>query len=179
VAIAVSESESRREVDYYIYAENSTQTREYLPPDAPSGYFYYRVYNHSICNFLVAQEFRTLLGSTDLIALEIRNINDRFDNITLQLLPSLGRFLESNNDTMNLVLLPQEEKIIYARITASASDFTLTVVGNSTVDPELRDEDTIQVVIGFPPNFSELSDFAAVILILLACIAYFALVRKT
>ncbi len=178
IAISVSESEVRKEVDYYIYAENSTQMSEYLPPNAPTGYFYYTVYNHSICNFLVINEFRTLLGSSDLIALEVRNINDRFDNVTLQLLPSMGRFLETNNDTMNIVLLPQEEKIIYARIVASANDFPLTVVGASEVDLEIRDEDTIQVVIGFPPNFYELSDAAAIVLVLLAGLIYLKFVSK-
>jgi hypothetical protein len=178
IAISVSESEVRKEVDYYIYAENSTQMSEYLPPNAPTGYFYYTVYNHSICNFLVINEFRTLLGSSDLIALEIRNINDRFDNVTLQLLPSMGRFLETNNDTINIVLLPHEEKIIYARIVASANDFPLTVVGASEVDLEIRDEDTIQVVIGFPPNFYELSDAAAIVLVLLAGLIYLKFVSK-
>jgi hypothetical protein len=180
VAIAVSESESRREVDYYIYAENSTQTREYLPPNAPTGYFYYTVYNHSICNFLVVSEFRTLLGSSDLIMIEVRNIQHLHDNITLTL-TSWAKFLDAdvaNQQTVDVLLNPREEKMVYARMIPAAEEFTLVLTGHSNLaDPYLWDQDNITISIGFPPNFSELSDLSIAILILLAGLIYFKCIR--
>ncbi|MCX6817362.1 MAG: hypothetical protein NTU57_00715 [Candidatus Aenigmarchaeota archaeon] len=177
IKINVSEAESIREVDYYIMAQNSTMM-EYLPPSAPNSYFYYSVYYHSICNFLVVDEYRTILGSADLIALEIRNIHDQADNITLALAPNYGRFVENDATNISMVLNPAEEKIIYARLVPAMEGFLLQLNGISQNDITLSDEDTVDIRVDMPPNFSELGDSAAIALILLAGALYFVLISK-
>jgi hypothetical protein len=176
ITINVTEAQNIMEVDYYIFAENAS-TKEFLPPNAPAGYFYYLVYYHPLCNFLAFDEFRMVLGSIELVAIEIRNIQNAYDNITLQLLSSFGKFVETSSPTQSIVLNPMEEKTIYARIISQASDFDLMLVGSSQSDLWLTDQDTIRVMVGFPPNFSELSDAAAMVLVLLAGLIYFGFVR--
>jgi hypothetical protein len=175
--VNVTEAEGVQEVDYYIWAQNSSMT-EYLPPNAPSGYFNYFVYNHPICNFLVIDEYRTILGSNDLVALEIRNIHDQFDNVTLTLAPNFGRFVETDSTSLNVVLNPSEEKIIYARLVPSMDGFQLTLTGTSEVDTGFVDEDYITVRVDMPPNFSEFGDSAAFALVMLAGLVYFVFLAK-
>jgi hypothetical protein len=177
ISVNVTEAEGVQEVDYYIWAQNSSMT-EYLPPNAPSGYFNYFVYNHPICNFLVIDEYRTILGSNDLVALEIRNIHDQFDNVTLTLAPNFGRFVETDSTSLNVVLNPSEEKIIYARLVPSMDGFQLTLTGTSEVDTGFVDEDYITVRVDMPPNFSEFGDSAAFALVMLAGLVYFVFLAK-
>jgi len=176
ITINVTETQNIMEVDYYLFAENAS-TKEFLPPNAPTGYFYYTVYFHPLCNFLAFDEFRMVLGSIELVAIEIRNIQNAYDNVTLQLVPSFGKFVETSSPYQSIVLNPMEEKTVYARIVSQASDFDLILTGTSQNDLELMDQDTVRVVIGFPPNFSELSDFSALVLVLLAGLIYFGFVR--
>jgi hypothetical protein len=176
ININVSKAESIREVDYYIRAQNSTMTED-LPPSAPNSYFYYSVYYHAICNFLVNDEYRTILGSTDLIALEIRNIHDQADNITLELAPNC-KFVENDTPTLSMVLNPAEERIIYARLVPMMKGFTLFLNGTTQNDIALFDEDIIDVRVDMPPNFSELGDAAAMAIVLLAGLVYFAFLAK-
>jgi hypothetical protein len=178
ITINVTEPQGRIEVDYYIYAENSTAVMEYLPANAPSGYFSYTVYYHYLCNFLAMDEFRTILGSNELIPIEVRNIMDVYDNVTLTLVPDMGRFLETDSTGMSIVLNPMEEKIIYARISSSLNDFALTLTGTSQSDPNLYDEDSIKVIVGVPPNFPELGDFSLLVLALVSCLIYIRFVKK-
>lgn len=177
IAVNVTEAEGVQEVDYYIRAQNSSMV-EYLPPNAPGGYFNYFVYNHPICNFLVTEQYRTVLGSNDLVALEVRNIHDRFDNVTLGLAPSFGKFVETDSTSLNAILNPSEEKIIYARLVPSMDGFQLTLTCISEADISLVDEDFIVVSVDMPPNFSELGDFAVIALVLIAGLVYFALIKK-
>jgi len=178
IQVNATKAQNRLEVDYYIRAQNSSMV-EYLPPPAPASYFYYTVYFHPVCNFLVTEEFRAILGSNELIGIEVRNIQDSFDNVTLWLMPGFGRFVETDAQKATVSLNPSEDRIVYARLIPSADDFTLSLVGNeSHADPALYDEDSIKVIIGFPPNFSELSDFAAAALILLAAAIFFVFVKR-
>jgi len=175
----VSESEDRKEVDYAIRAENAGAV-ELVPPTAPSGYFYYLVYRHPICNFLVSDVLRTVMGSSELIAIEVRNFYDQFSMVGLKFDSGLARFLENDQQQIQVPLNPMEEKIIYARLVPpppSEEGLPLVMTGNTTADLLLQDQDTIKIIVGFPANFSELSNFAIVALVLLACLIYLKLVR--
>ncbi len=178
IQMNLTAAQERMEVSYYIRAENASMT-EFLPPNAPAGYFYYTVYLHPICNFLVMEEVRAILGSNELVGIEVRNIQDSYDNVTLWLMPAFARFVETDSQKLTVALNPSEDRLIYARLVPSADDFMLTLVGNeSQADPELYDEDSVRVILGFPPNFSELSDFAAIVLVLLAGMLYFIFFKK-
>jgi hypothetical protein len=172
----VSSAEERIEVDYYIYAENASDTSisEFLPP---SGYFYYTVYHHPLCNFLVKDVLKTTLGSSELIAIEARNIQDGFDMVGLRFSIDFARFVETNSQYIEVPMNPVEEKIIYARLVSPADNFPLILVANSTLDFGLSDRDEITVMIGFPPDFSGLSVFGILVLIVLATFIYLKFVR--
>jgi len=178
VTTDVSESEGRKEVDYAIRAE-SAGANESVPPTAPSAYFYYTVYNHPLCNFLVSDVLRTVMGSSEIIAIEVRNIQDMFDIVDLKFDGGPARFLENDQQSIKIPLSSMEEKLIYARLIPpppSEEGLPLTILGNSTLG-KLQDEDTINIIVGLPANFYGLSDVAILALVLLAGMIYFKLVK--
>jgi len=181
ITLFVDEEEGIKEVDYYIYAENKTLGSEYLPPNAPSGYFFYLVYHHPICNFLAKDVLKTILGSSDIVPIQVRNIKDVNDDVTLTLISSpvsnLAKFVETNLNELKIILLPQEEKIVYARLVGTANDFTLTLQGVSNKDGT-QDTDSLKIIVSLPPDFSELNNFSIFILAILATLIYLAFVKK-
>jgi hypothetical protein len=173
------ESEDIRQVDYAILA-TTADSSELLPPSAPSSYFYYLVYRHPICNFLVNDIFRTTLGSGELISIEVRNFYNQFGMVGLKFDSGMARFLENGQQYIQIPLNPMEEKIIYARLIPpppSQEGLPLIMTGNTTADYLLQDEDSITIIVGLPADFSELSNIAAVVVVALALIVFLKLAK--
>jgi hypothetical protein len=173
------ESEDIRQVDYAILATTANSS-ELLPPSAPSSYFYYLVYRHPICNFLVNDIFRTTLGSGELISIEVRNFYNQFGMVGLKFDSGMARFLENGQQYIQIPLNPMEEKIIYARLIPpppSQEGLPLIMTGNTTADYLLQDEDSITIIVGLPADFSELSNIAAVVVVALALIVFLKLAK--
>ncbi|MCK5022897.1 MAG: hypothetical protein KAS04_01855 [Candidatus Aenigmarchaeota archaeon] len=177
----VTEQEDRTEVSYLLYAENASDTdmKEYLPPTAPYNYFYYTVYHHYLCNFLIKDTLTSIIGSSDIIAVEVRNIQSSFDVVGLTLTNELAKFVETNSQYLNVPLSPMEETIIYVRIIPRSKDFSIVIVGNSTLaNPTLApDTDEIEILIGMPADFPSLNWLGLVVFALLAVVIYLKFVR--
>jgi hypothetical protein len=182
ITTIVSEEEDRKEVNYVVRAQNATaggeSMIEFLPPNAPYGNFYFMVYHHYLCNFLIKDVLRTILGSTEVLAIEVRNIQDTFDVVGLRLMPALAKFMETNSEFIEVYLNPQEEKIVYARLVPQSDEFALTIVGNSSVNPFLpSDTDSIQVLINMPADFSGMNNIGLLIVFFLAVLVYLKMVK--
>jgi hypothetical protein len=171
------EHEDIIELDYVVSANNA----EFIPPYAPSSYFYYRVYLHPISNFLVDSIFRTTIGASEIIEIEVRNIQRKTGtNVGLKFDSGMARFLENGQRYIQIPLNPMEEKIIYARLVPpppSQEGLPLIMTGNTSADPLLADEDTIAIIVGLPANFSEMGALAAIILIAMACVIFLKTVK--
>jgi hypothetical protein len=124
---------------------------------------------------------KTILGSSDIVPIQVRNIKDVNDDVTLTLISSpvsnLAKFVETNLNELKIILLPQEEKIVYARLVGTANDFTLTLQGVSNKDGT-QDTDSLKIIVSLPPDFSELNNFSIFILAILATLIYLAFVKK-
>jgi hypothetical protein len=87
--------------------------------------------------------------------------------------------VENDTATLSMVLNPAEERIIYARLIPMMDGGPLYIEGFSNiVDGQLTDLDQIQISVDMPPNFSELGDAAAMAIVLLAGLVYFAFLAK-
>ncbi len=161
----------RGEVGYYVEAEGSWER------SPPSGYWYLVIAEHPLCNFLVTDILRTIFGSSELFPIEVRNIKDQSDVVGLNLSTTLAKFIETNSQYLNVTLKSREEKTIYARLVPSSGSFPLTLNGNSSIDSALFDTDNIEIIIGFPADFSGLSFLGILVLVLMAGLIYLKFVK--
>jgi hypothetical protein len=182
IRILVGQAEEIMEVNYYIVAINSSDpnVRETLPPGAPNSYLYYFVYFHPLCNFAVKGFPKTLyitFGSSELIPIEIRNIQHKNDNVGMELTgPAI--FLENKSSKFEVPMSRNEEKIVIANLIPPSEEFPVVIICNSTTDPTLWDQDSISIVMSLPADFSGLNEFGIFILILLAGLIYVKLVSN-
>ena len=169
------------EVAYYVRAAVFGDPANWERSPPVPGYWRFYIASHPLCNFLVTDVLTMILGSRGLIGIEVRNIQDQFDVIGLNFSTNFAKFVETDSQYTEVQLNPGEgvnvPKIIYARLVSSSDNFQLTLGGNSSIDSTMFDMDTIEVVIGYPADFSGLSDFAVIILVLLAVLIYLKFVR--
>jgi hypothetical protein len=172
----------KTEVGYYVNVTRSDgSVAEIVPPDAPYGYLYFTVWDHPICNFLVSDIFTSLFGTTELVAIEVRNIQRESDTAGLRLTSGtieLAKFLENGLTNIDVPLNPMEEKTIYIRVLPTTEEFSLAIECNSTADNKLVDNDELAVIIRMPANFSGLSDFGILILLILSVLIYLKFVIR-
>ncbi|UCC92013.1 MAG: hypothetical protein JSV39_02000, partial [Candidatus Aenigmatarchaeota archaeon] len=163
------------EVAYYVEAVASGGARERNPP---AGYMVLFIAEHPLCNFLTMDVMTAVLGSSGIIPIEVRNIQDQSDIVGLNLSTDYARFIETGSQYTEVLLNSMEEKTVYARLVPTTDNFQLVLGGNSSIDYTLFDTDTIQVIVGYPADFSGLSDFGILILVILAFLIYMKFVLR-
>ncbi|MCD6590639.1 MAG: hypothetical protein J7K72_01570 [Candidatus Aenigmarchaeota archaeon] len=183
IKILVEPAEEKVEVDYYIFAENASDTsiKEFIPPSSPNNYFYYTVYYHPLCNFAVKgypKMLQLVFGSTELIPIEIRNIQNKFDSVNLEVTP-FAKFVENGSSAISIGLNPQEEKTVYIRVYPRIDNFEILLSCTSSIDEYTIDNDNATIMITMPAEFPGLSDYSVVMLVVLSGMIYLIFVKKS
>lgn len=144
-------------------------------------WFYITVY--SLANFKTHNVHLSLGQSYDL-ALQVRNLQTEFDNITIDLSGyGLACFLNTTNGNkkdcyqMEVPLNPFEEKTVFVRIMASEVSETAQALGmtaTSSINNAIN-TDMVSITIGYPAEFPGLSEWAVIALILISFLVYLIL----
>jgi len=163
-------------VDYYTYVyDSSTGKSERNPPES---YYSFTMYEHPIANFMTNILMPTI-GRSDLIDIKVRNIHLKADAVHLKLEPDNVIFSENGQQEIDIYMNPQEEKTIYARVLFSDNlRYKITLAASSSIDSDLTDKDSLWVTVVYAPDFPGLSNFAIVLLLIMAVLIYAKFVRS-
>ena len=170
--------QSKTQISYWVYAETIDGSQDERNP--PTGYWYFTMYDHPLANFVITGTFHARLGRSDLIGVEVRNIQTRFDRIYLELDSEYAKFVETSNQTLVVELNPQEERTVYVRLYPSGLEgYTLNLHATSLLaDPTLEDSDSLRIVIFMPAEFPGLTSLGIFILIFLSLVIYLKFVTR-
>jgi len=165
----------KTQVSYWAWAEKGTETER----SPPTGYWYFTMYDHPLSNFVVKGNIYLPVGRSELVGVEVRNIQSSFDRVYLELDSEYARFIETGNQTIIVELNPQEEKTLHVRLYPSGLEgYNLNLNARSLfADPALTDFDTIRVIIFMPEEFSGLDWLGVCLLLFLAVLIYLKFVR--
>jgi hypothetical protein len=134
------------------------------------------IVTHPLANF-IAHNLQLSLGDTYLMELQVRNLQDVFDDVNLSLSAyPLAKFVDVgygtiSDDGRNLTigLQPDEERLLQVKILSSEPDREyLYIAANSSIDPDLDDEDDVTMVFNYPATFPGLNELAILMLVILS-----------
>jgi hypothetical protein len=136
------------------------------------------MYDHPLANFVPKGMLHLRLGRSDLIGIEVRNIQASFDRVYLELDSEHARFVENDLQYINVYLNPQEERIVYVRLFPSGLEgYTLNLDAQSLIaDPALDDSDTLRIVVFMPVEFPGLNWFGICLLLIISVLIYLKIV---
>ena len=174
-AVTLGPFKNDTKVDYYTYVyDSSTGKSERNPPES---YYSFTMYEHPIANFMTNILMPTI-GRSDLIDIKVRNIHLKADAVHLKLEPDNVIFSENGQQEIDIYMNPQEEKTIYAKILFSDNlRYDITLAASSSIDSDLTDKDSLWVTVIYAPDFPGLSNFAVVLLLIMAVLIYAKFVR--
>jgi len=167
----------KTQVSYYVEAWDGL-IYERNPPEP--FLYYFTMYTHPLANFVVTGTLQTRLGRTELVGIEVRNIQTKYDKVSLELDSEYARFVENGLQNINVSLNPQEEKIVYARLYPSGLEgYTLNLDAHSLIaDPTLDDADTIRIAIFMPTEFPGLNLLGVSALLIISVLIYLKFVTR-
>ncbi len=167
----------RTQISYWVYGERGLQD-EWNPPQP--YYYTFTMYDHPLANFIPKGVLHIRLGRSDIIGIEVRNIQATFDRVYLELDSEYARFVENDQQDINVSLNPQEEKIVYVRLFPSGTEgYVLNLDAQSLIaDPTLDDSDNLGIIVFMPADFPGLSWFAICLLLIFSVLIYLKLVSK-
>ncbi len=179
VNLTAGRYKNKMRISYFAYAQTIDGSQDERNPPEPF-FYHFTMYTHPLANFVPKEELYSRVGRSDIIGIEVRNIQTRFDSVYLELDSEYARFIESGNRSLIVDLNPQEERVVYARIYPSGLDgYTLNLNANSLIaDPMLDDFDSLRIVVFMPADFPGLNWFGVCMLLVLAVLIYLKLVVK-
>jgi hypothetical protein len=152
----------------------------------------HQIGTHPIANF-VKHRVYMVLGESSRSKVQVRNIQDSADNVTVNIsgnLPVPPYFvwvsdpdieITGNNRTLVVKNLnPNEERLFFVMLWSSdeASTYQIDLQAFSALNLNLSDTDQATIQIGYPASFPGLNEWAIAILIVLAVISYFWIEKK-
>ena len=169
----------KMQVSYRVYATTVDGSQDEWNPLQPY-YWHFTMYTHPLANFLVKGDLYSRLGRSELIGIEVRNIQTSYDQVYLELDSEFVVFLDSGNQSLIVNLNPSEERIIYARLYPSGLEsYTLNLHANSLLaDPTLEDSDSLRIVIFMPADFPGMNFFGICLLLILVVLIYLKFVSR-
>ncbi|HDD72760.1 MAG TPA: hypothetical protein ENG00_01560 [Candidatus Aenigmarchaeota archaeon] len=147
---------------------------------------------HPLANFVI-HDLAMQLGSSVLLKVQVRNIQTVPDNITISLdstfVPAKPTFedvgtgdyeIQADGSVLQVRNInPMEERDFFVRVyTSEIGEYTINITASSNAAaPYLTDTDSLKVIVGYPPSFPGLSEWAVSLIIILSCIIYFQVNR--
>ena len=144
------------------------------------------IVTHPLANF-IGKDVVLTLGDTYIVQVQVRNLQDMTDNITVYLYGyALANFIDigvgdvsESGRVFNTELNPDEEKTVHIKIYSSEPEIEyLYLNASSLIDDTLNDTDDLTITMTFPVAFPGLDDIASLLIILLAVPIYALLSRK-